>query len=141
MQWFVGCCLLLLARVSAAQHVAQPPVLIGFAISDSAVTAAPGQPLQLSHRSVGARPTHYRVSQRANFSGAPWLSYEPQPLWHGAPSAGSPCPGHQAGTLLRLYLQVRVVLGQEVRIVDGQRTLVPTAADSNVLTDDICIAA
>ena len=137
----VGFCLLLLARVSAAQRVLQPPVLIAFAISDSAVTAAAGQPLQLSHRSVGARPTHYRVSQRADFSGAPWLSYEPQLLWQGAPAAGSPCSGRQGGMRLRLYLQVRVVLGQEVRIVDGQRTLVPMAADSNVLTDDICIAS
>lgn len=130
----------LLARVSAAQHAPQPPVLIAFAINDSATVADPRQPVQLSHRSVGAHPTHYRVSERADFSGAPWLSYEVQPHWQRAPISGSPCPGRPTGLLLRLFFQVRVVLGQEVRVVDGQRTLVPTVADSNVLTDDICIA-
>jgi hypothetical protein len=119
---------------------AQPPVIVSFAINDNARAVRRGQPLLLSHRTVGARPTHYRVSPRADFAGAPWLSYDQQPKWQGALEPGTPCVGRTAGVALKLFLQVRIELGQEVKIRDGQRALVPAAIDSNVQVDSICVA-
>jgi hypothetical protein len=40
---------------------------------------------------------------------------------------------------LRLYFQVRAVLGQDIRVIQGQRVLVPTTSESNVLSGELCV--
>jgi hypothetical protein len=126
------------ANVGGAQ--AQPPVIVSFAINDSARAVRRGHPLLLSHRTAGVRPTHYRVSTRADFTGAPWVPYDSEPKWLGALEPGTPCVGRTPGVTLKLFLQVRIALGQEVKIRDGQRALVPSTIDSNVLVDSICVS-
>jgi hypothetical protein len=42
---------------------------------------------------------------------------------------------------VRVHLQVRAVLGQEVRVVDGQRSFVPVTVESNVLADSTCVVS
>jgi len=37
-----------------------------------------------------------------------------------------------------LYLQVRATVGEELRVVDGQRQLRPARVESNVLKASIC---
>lgn len=131
--------LLLLAVRSPEAAVIQPPVLVLFAINDSAARVNRTDAVVLSHRVVGARPTHYRVSTRADFSDAAWTDYLPAATWNGARSGGAPCGDGNAGTLLRLFFQVRTIAGQEVRIVSGHRTMVPVHIESNVLGDAICV--
>jgi hypothetical protein len=46
-------------------------------------------------------------------------------------------PSHR----ITLYLQVRANVGEEVRILDGQRQLVPASVESNVLRATICAHA
>jgi hypothetical protein len=41
--------------------------------------------------------------------------------------------------VVRLYFQVRVLLGEEVRVVDGRRVLSPHSAESNVQTATTCV--
>lgn len=120
----------------------RPPVLVSFSLNGEAGSARAGDKLALVHTAVGPRPREYRVSTRADFVGAPWLAYEIRPLWD---ASGQPThPGCEGGgpepaATLQVYFQVRVVLGEEIRIVNGQRTLVPLTLDSNVLTDSICL--
>src|SRR6185295_6499070 len=90
-------------------------------------------------RVVGARPTEYRVSPRADFAGAPWIPYADVPTLRGwYRTDGESCdPAHRSHPVT-LFFQVRPTLGEEVRIVAGQRTLVPSRVESNVLRDTIC---
>src|SRR5437016_2775876 len=54
----------------------KPPVLTAFTINGGADSVAVSAPfVTLVHTIVGARPTEYRVSHRADFAGALWVSY------------------------------------------------------------------
>ena len=118
----------------------QPPVLTVFSINGGADTVSAAVPsVALVHTVVGARPSEYRISRRADFAGAPWLPYVPTPAvrdWYDA--GGEPCAAARGSRRVTLYLQVRSNLGEEVRIVDGQRQLVPARVESNVLRATIC---
>ncbi|MBL0169920.1 MAG: hypothetical protein IPP90_04175 [Gemmatimonadaceae bacterium] len=122
--------------------VRQPPVLTVFALNDGAATSSPDATIVLSHTVVGTVPTSYRVSSRADFAGAAWLPYTRRPELvnvAGLSTLGCDVPG--SVRRLRLFLQVRSTLGDEVRIVNGQRSLTPVVAESNVLADSICLVA
>lgn len=126
-----------------AQSGPQPPVLTAFSINGGADTiSASALTVTLVHTVVGTAPTEFRVSRRADFAGAPWEPYAPAPAirdWYDA--TGEPCgPGHGSHRVT-LYLQVRASVGEEVRIVDGQRQLVPAQVESNVLRASICAHA
>jgi hypothetical protein len=119
---------------------AQPPVLTAFSINTGAdtVSSADGA-ISLTHTVVGARPSEYRVSHRADFAGARWIPYA-APLtirdWYDA--SGAACATGRASHRVTLYLQVRANVGEEMRIVDRQRQLVPASVESNVLRATIC---
>jgi hypothetical protein len=123
-------------------HVAhsQPPVLIRFALNRGIdTTAATAVVVELTHTVVGERPTHYRVSNHADFSGSKWIPYVDAPTiaeWND--TAGPACDASHRSHLITLFLQVRVVTGADVRVVAGQRALVPTSIESNVMRDSIC---
>lgn len=118
----------------------QPPVLTAFHLNDGARTAATNDPLVATHRVSGPVPTDFRVSPRADFAGAPWQPYVPRPRLEGwAAHATTGCDAGPGSRRLRVFLQVRTALGDEVRIVNGQRVLMPTSAESNVLVDSICL--
>jgi hypothetical protein len=121
----------------------QPPVLTAFTINGGADTVSSSDAsLTLTHTLVGARPSEYRVSHRADFAGARWMAYTP-PLsirnWYDG--SGATCAAlstSHASHRVTLYLQVRAKVGDELRIVDGQRQLVPSNVESNVLRASIC---
>ena len=121
----------------------QPPVLTAFSINAGADTVSAAAPtLALTHTVVGTHPTDYRVSHRADFADARWLPYAPAlVLREWDDTAGEPCRGPGAAHRVTLYLQVRASVGEEVRIVDGQRQLVPARVESNVLRATICVRA
>jgi hypothetical protein len=126
--------------VSAQTSAPQPPVLTSFSINSGADTVSAIAPtVMLVHTVVGTPPSEYRVSRRADFVGAPWVSYVPTPAirdWYDA--AGEACGPRHDSHRVTLYLQVRANLGEEMRIVDGQRQLVPARVESNVLRASIC---
>ena len=135
-------------RVLYSQTVApQPPVLTAFSINAGADTVSAAAPtVSLMHTVVGTTPNEYRVSRRADFAGAPWRPYAPTPAirdWYDA--TGEPCGGvggaRRESHQVTLYLQVRANVGEEVRIIDGQRQLVPARVESNVLRATICARA
>src|SRR4051794_7585047 len=121
----------------------QPPVLTAFSIDAGADSVSSSDPsVTLTHAVVGERPSEYRVSHRADFAGAQWMPYA-TPLsirnWYDRSAAA--CAMSQAPRLSRrvtLYLQVRAKVGEELRIADGQRQLVPSNVESNVLRATIC---
>jgi len=121
----------------------QPPVITAFSINSGAdsVSAADAA-VVLTHTVVGARPTEFRVSHRADFAGAKWTTYA-APLairdWYDA--SGATCATSHPSHRITLYLQVRANVGDEVRIVDGQRQLVPASVESNVLRATVCAHA
>lgn len=120
----------------------QPPVLTAFALNDGAATAVRDAPVVLAHSVAGTRPTSYRASARADFAGAVWLPYVRRPeLAHVEPFTTPGCDVQGSTRRLRVFLQVRATLGDEMRIVNGQRSLVPVVVESNVLADSICIGA
>jgi hypothetical protein len=127
---------------ASAQRTGNPPVLTVFAIEGAATSVSPDRDaLYLTHTVVGLRPSEYRVSARADFAGASWLPYlEPlraKPwLHHAIPG----CDSSSAERVLHLFLQVRVSLGNGVRVVDGQRVVTAVHAESNVMTDSICVS-
>jgi hypothetical protein len=127
--------------IASAQGVKQqPPVLTAFSINSGADSASSADgDVALTHTVVGARPTEYRVSHRADFAGARWAPYA-APLtirdWYDA--SGAACGAAQSSHRVTLYLQVRANVGEEMRIVDGQRRLVPASIESNVLRATIC---
>lgn len=141
MHWLSGFTLMAMVGPLGAQSTAQPPVLLAFSLGDSVHRAHAGQSLPLHHRVVGTAPSHYRVSTRADFAGAPWLPYTPPLRWDARPVGALPCPARTNGSLVRVHLQVRAVLGQDVRVIDGQRSLVPVTVESNVLADSTCVAS
>ena len=50
----------------------QPPVITAFALDDGAAVTAGQMPVVLTHTVVGATPSEYRVSARADFARAVW---------------------------------------------------------------------
>ena len=132
------------ARALSAQAAApQPPVLTAFSINGGVDTvSATAATVTLVHTVVGTAPTEYRVSRRSDFAGAPWLPYAPSPAirdWYDA--TGEACDPRRGSHRVTLYLQVRARVGEEVRIIDGQRQLVPARVESNVLRATICARA
>jgi hypothetical protein len=118
----------------------QPPVLTAFSLNGGVDSVSSAEAsVALTHTVVGARPTEYRVSHRADFAGARWIPYA-APLttrdWYDA--SGATCAASQPSHRVTLYLQVRANVGEEMRIVDGQRQLVPASVESNVLRATIC---
>src|SRR6266704_2713852 len=68
---------LLTPAIASGQGVRQqPPVITAFTINAGAdsVSAADAA-VSLTHTVVGARPSEYRVSHRADFAGARWIPY------------------------------------------------------------------
>ena len=134
----VGAALLSLAFLGAART--QPPVLTRFAINRGVdAVGVSATVVELTHTAVGERPTQYRVSHRADFSGASWIPYDDVPMlrdWNDA--SGPSCARSQDSHLVTLFFQVRTVTGADVRVVGGQRALVPTSVESNVMRDSIC---
>ena len=121
----------------------QPPVLTAFSINgggDTVSVNAVG--IALVHTVVGARPSDYRVSRRADFLGAHWEPYAETPILRDWLDAnGETCDTTRPSHRVTLYFQVRATLGEEVRIVDGQRQLQPARVESNVLKASICARA
>ncbi len=120
----------------------QPPVITAFALDDGAAIALGQELVVLTHTVVGATPSAYRVSARADFVRAVWHSYLARPTlagWESLTIRGCEIEGTKEK--LVLFFQVRASLGDEVRIVNGQRTLVPVMVESNVLSDSICVGA
>lgn len=118
----------------------QPPVLTAFSINAGRDTlSAAATAVALVHTAVGARPSEYRVSHRADFLGAHWQPYTDTPIlrdWYE--STGDACDAARPSHRVTLYFQVRATVGEEVRIVDGQRQLQPARVESNVLKASVC---
>jgi len=139
--YFAG--LLLPAIVSGQGARQQPPVITVFTINGGAdsVSAADAS-VSLTHIVVGARPSEYRVSHRADFAGARWTPYAaPLTIRDWYDGSGAACVVSHPSHRVILFLQVRANVGEEVRIVDGQRQLVPASVESNVLRATICAHA
>lgn len=131
-------------RVAHGQRAReQPPVLTAFSINGGVDTVLATDPsVAIVHTVVGARPSEYRVSRRADFTGARWEPYA-APLtvrgWYDP--AGPACSSNRPSHRVTLYFQVRATLGEEVRVVDGQRQIVPARVESNVLRATVCARA
>lgn len=122
-----------------ATPVGQPPVLTTFSINRGDTVSANSLEVALIHTFVGARPSDYRVSHRADFLGAPWQPYaDVLFLRDWDDRAGEVCDSTLPSHRVTLYFQIRATLGEEVRIVDGQRQLQPLRVESNVLKASIC---
>jgi hypothetical protein len=117
----------------------QPPVLTAFSINGVDTVSAADLSVALVHTVVGARPSEFRVSRRADFAGARWEPYAvPLTLRDWYDPAGQTCDTNRPSHRVTLYLQVRATLGDEVRVVDGQRQIVPARVESNVLRATVC---
>jgi len=127
----------------AQTAVPQPPVLTTFTINGGADTvSATSATVTLVHTVVGTTPTEYRISRRSDFVGARWLPYASALAirdWYD--ESGEACGSRRGSHRVTLYLQIRASVGEEVRIVDGQRQLVPARVESNVLRASICAIA
>jgi hypothetical protein len=127
-------------ELAAQRATEQPPVLTSFTIDGgSAVVSATDTIISLTHTVVGARPAEYRVSRRADFTGARWQPYTTTPSvrdWYDA--NGESCDAARPSHRVVYYLQVRATLGEEVKIADGQRRIVPARVESNVLRATVC---
>lgn len=121
----------------------QPPVLTAFSINAGADSVSSSDPsVTLTHTVVGERPSEYRVSHRADFAGAQWMPYI-TPLsirnWYDRSAvACTMSPASHGSRRVTLFLQVRAKVGEALRIADGQRQLVPSNVESNVLRATIC---
>jgi hypothetical protein len=128
------------ARLAGQSGASQPPVITSFSINGGADTVSATDPMViLVHAIVGTPPTEYRVAHRADFARAQWLPYAPTLQlrdWYDA--AGESCDAARPSHRITLYLQVRSTVGEELRIVDGQRRLIPAHVESNVLRATIC---
>ena len=115
-------------------------MLTQFVINRGADTISASEPsVALTHTVVGTRPSEYRISHRADFAGARWQPYATALSardWYD--DTGPACDPSRASHRVTLYLQVRATLGEEVRVVDGQRQLVPARVESNVLRATVC---
>lgn len=118
----------------------QPPVLTAFSINGGADSVSTNDiSVTLTHIVVGTRPSEFRVSHRADFAGARWMPYSaPLSIRDWYDGSGATCTNSQPSRRVTLYLQVRASLGEELRIVEGQRQLVPANVESNVLRATIC---
>jgi hypothetical protein len=120
----------------------KPPVLTAFSINANTDTVSAAAPaVALVHTAVGTPPAEYRVSHRADFAGASWTPYETTPAvrdWYEATGEACSAGPSLSGRRVTFYFQVRAALGEEVRIVNGQRQLQPARAESNVLRATIC---
>ena len=120
----------------------KPPVLTAFSINANTDTVSATAPVvALVHTAVGTPPAEYRVSHRADFAGAAWTPYETTPTvrdWYDASGNACSLGPSLTGRRITFYFQVRAALGEEVRIVNGQRQLQPARAESNVLRATIC---
>ncbi len=125
---------------SPGRAIEQPPVLTTFAINGGATSvSAADSAITLGHTVVGARPTEYRASRRADFLGARWLPYTAAPIAHDwYDGNGESCDATRPSHRVTYYLQVRAPVGEEVKTADGQRRLVPAHVESNVLRATIC---
>ena len=126
-----------------ADGVDKPPVLTAFAINAGGTdsVSASAAFITLVHSAVGTPPAEYRVSRRADFVGAGWMPYETALIlrdWYDATGDACTTAAGLSGRRVTLYFQVRAALGEEVRIVNGQRQLQPARAESNVLRASIC---
>src|SRR5512133_635495 len=121
----------------------QPPVITAFTINAGADSvSATDLAVSLTHTVVGAAPSEYRVSRRADFAGARWTPYVvPLTIRDWYDGSGAACHATRPSHRVTLFLQVRANVGEEVRIVDGQRHLVPASVESNVLRATICAHA
>jgi len=132
-----------LSRGRAQTAAPQPPVLTTFSINGGADTvSAKSETVALVHTVVGTPPNEYRVSRRSDFAGARWLPYAAVLAtrdWYD--ETGEACGSKRGSHRVTLYLQLRANVGEEVRIVDGQRQLVPARVESNVLRASICALA
>src|SRR5437868_4171337 len=131
----------LLPAIASGQVVRQqPPVITAFSINAGADSvSATDAAVSLTHTVVGARPSEYRVSHRADFAGARWMPYASLltiPDWYDR--SGAACVALHPSHRVTLFFQVRANVGEEVRIVDGQRQLVPASVESNVQRATIC---
>jgi hypothetical protein len=128
------------AHASAQRSGGQPPVLTAFSINAGGDTVSvSATAVALVHTSVGTRPSEYRVSHRADFLGARWEPYVETPVlrdWYDG--SGEACDSARPSHRVTLYFQVRATVGEEMRIVDGQRQLQPARIESNVLKASIC---
>ena len=129
------------SAVATAQRPSeQPPVLTAFSINGGADSILTSEPtIALTHTIVGTRPSEYRVSHRADFAGARWEPYAgtiSMRDWYDA--SGPSCDSGRPARRVTFFLQVRTTLGEEVRVVDGQRQLVPARVESNVLRASVC---
>ena len=139
-----GCSSVAIATEVAAQRW-QPPVIIAFNINSGAASASRSLPLlRLVHELTGVHPYEYRVSARADFAGASWLPYSAALQlsgWTALIKPGAHCDGALVGQRLILFLQVRAEIGGAVRIVNGQRVVVPQKVESNVVSASVCATA
>jgi hypothetical protein len=135
--------LLIPAIVSGQGARQQPPVITAFTINAGADSVSAGDAaVSLTHTVVGARPSEYRVSHRADFAGARWIPYAaPLTIRDWYDGSGATCVASRPSHRVTLFLQVRANVGEEVRIVDGQRQLVPASVESNVQRATICAHA
>jgi hypothetical protein len=128
------------AQASAAAPP-QPPVLTAFSINGGADTVSAAAPtVTLVHTVVGTAPTGVPLSAVARTlsgrPGFPMRRHRPFGDWYDA--TGEPCGPQRESHRVTLYLQVRATVGEEMRIIDGQRQLVPARVESNVLRATIC---
>jgi len=137
-------CLLVGRTAAPAQRAAeQPPVITAFAINAGSDSVSISEPaVALTHSVVGTRPSEYRVSHRADFAGARWEPYSASiSLREWYDGAGPSCDASRPSHRVTFFLQVRATLGEEIRIVDGQRQLMPARVESNVLRATVCARA
>jgi len=141
--WLTGSLAQYPVAATAQRGVEQPPVLTAFAINAGVDTISMAEAsITLNHTIVGARPSEYRVSRRADFSGARWEPYQATiSLRDWYDGSGPACDSARASHRVTLFLQVRATLGEEVRVVDGQRQLVAARVESNVLRATVCARA
>ena len=137
----LGSAFLIVSSTAIAQRGReQPPVVTVLTINGGAETISSTEALvSLVHTIVGTRPSEYRVSHRADFEGASWLGYTDRITMRNwfdptGPSCDASHPSHR----VTLYFQVRSTLGTEVKVIDGQRQVVPARVESNVLKASVC---
>jgi hypothetical protein len=131
------------AGLLPAEEREPPPVVTSFQISGGAESISSSAPVvQLHHTVAGMRPTQYRVGHHADFSDATWQTYVDVPAmrnWFSGTRGA--CGGVRDSHIVVLFFQVRADLGVQVRVVDGQRSVVPQTVESNVVRDSICAVA
>lgn len=127
----------------AVGQITRPPVLLTFALQDSAGSISGAEPrLRISHSTSGMKASEFRVSSRADFVGAAWQPYKLDIRlvdWRAYVLTGPRCSNGGTGVRLVMFMQVRADLGGAVQIVNGHRTVVAQKIESNVLSDDICV--